>query len=366
MGTSTNTQRIIYATQAVGIGSGGLAITDGASIPAEGKTFSWLHGVQTVGLNTTFNSEQLFELGQLQVYQYVDELPNIEVSIERVIDSWKLAYLQAVGQAGTGNVLEAGKSKTDAVFLIYDDTFTAASGASPLSVVHCKNMFVSNVSYTLGVDGNFSESLTLSGFDRKWYSSSSTINTPFQSIESSSPDLPYGGSGGKQVLRRNHYIPASSRIPSSVSGRLRGGTGNLQTITISADFGREDNLELGRFDPYTRFLTVPLESTCEFAVHSLSGNWVDASGSAPRSADSSQFKEQIIIHIASDGSGGGASGWARFDLGSGCRLTSVNYGGGDATGGNATDTYSYSSFNYFRVSDAWSAADQYHTYKYST
>jgi hypothetical protein len=355
------TQRIIYATQAIGLGSGGLPVS-GTNIPAEGTNFSWLHGVQTVGLNTTFTSEQLFELGQLQVYQNVDDLPNVEISIERVLDGWKLAYLQSVGQAGTGNVLEAGKSKTDAVFLIYEDTKTAASGAAPLSLIHCKDMVVSNVSYTLSTDGNFSESLTLSGFDRQWYSTALAPVTPFRTIDVI-PDMPFGtGAGAKTVLKRQNFIIGSSTIPKTVRDNLRNQSGNIQGITISADFGRENNLELGKFDPYTRFITVPLETTCEFKIHSLSGNWVNASGSAPRSADNGQFKEQIIVHLATDANATAASGWVRIDLGSGCRLTSVNYGGGDAGGGNATDTYNYSSFNYFRVSDSWSAGTQYHTY----
>jgi len=34
-----------------------------------------------------------------------------------------------------------------------------------------------------------------------------------------------------------------------------------------------------------------------------------------------------------------------FDLGKKNRLSSVSYGGGDAGGGNATTTYSYTNFN---------------------
>ena len=41
-----------------------------------------------------------------------------------------------------------------------------------------------------------------------------------------------------------------------------------------------------------------------------------------------------------------------FDLGAGNRLSSVSYGGGDATGGNATITYSYSTFNDLSVSSS--------------
>ena len=38
-------------------------------------------------------------------------------------------------------------------------------------------------------------------------------------------------------------------------------------------------------------------------------------------------------------------------MGNGNRLASVSYGGGDATGGNATCTYSYTNFNELDVQD---------------
>ena len=40
-----------------------------------------------------------------------------------------------------------------------------------------------------------------------------------------------------------------------------------------------------------------------------------------------------------------------FDLGQKNRLASVSYGGGDATGGNATCSYSYTNFNELDVQD---------------
>ena len=52
--------------------------------------------------------------------------------------------------------------------------------------------------------------------------------------------------------------------------------------------------------------------------------------------------EESILILLEDGS--------RFDLGTKNRLSSVTYGGGDASGGNATITYSYTNFNELTVS----------------
>ncbi len=61
----------------------------GAAGPSGEKAITaanYVPGVQSVGITTTFNLEQVFELGQLELYQDVEEVPDIEVSVERVID----------------------------------------------------------------------------------------------------------------------------------------------------------------------------------------------------------------------------------------------------------------------------------------
>ena len=59
--------RIFYATQAVEI--------DG----------NVMHGVQSVGLDTTFNLEQAFELGQLSLYENIEGIPDISMTIQKVL-----------------------------------------------------------------------------------------------------------------------------------------------------------------------------------------------------------------------------------------------------------------------------------------
>ena len=60
---------------------------------------NYVPGVQSVGITTTFNLEQVFELGQLELYQDVEEVPDIEVSVERVIDEHILLYTRCVDPA---------------------------------------------------------------------------------------------------------------------------------------------------------------------------------------------------------------------------------------------------------------------------
>ena len=57
---------------------------------------------------------------------------------------------------------------------------------------------------------------------------------------------------------------------------------------------------------------------------------------ASTSSGNNTQEESIFIQLR----GGHA-----FDLGAKNRLTSVSYGGGDATGGNVSTSYSYTNFN---------------------
>ena len=51
--------RIFYAGQQLGFAQIG------------SNTFTAAHGVQSVGLNTTFNLEEVFELGQISLYENI-------------------------------------------------------------------------------------------------------------------------------------------------------------------------------------------------------------------------------------------------------------------------------------------------------
>lgn len=354
-----NTDRIFYAVQAVGIGPTSVLPATGANGHATGITvsttgFEWLHGVQSAGFSTTFNVDNLFEYGQLQIYQFVDDVPDIEVTLEKVLDGYRGLYLSSVGLTGTGNVIEAAKKACNVALIIYPDSFTytgsgGGTGAAN-SLMFCSGMRVSNATYTFGVDGNFTESLTLQGNDKKWYTPSGQwTNLPYNNT-----DKPQAGLVAKRQaieIGENKTV-----LPAEVSGNIRDNTGNIQTITITADFGRENNFELGRYRPYTKFTTLPLQVTCDFEVLSLSGDIIDATSDAPRGTG---YDREIVVYL--DANSSSASGQYKFDLGTACRLTSVNYTGGDTGGGNATVTYSYTVFNKFSVTDSNSAANGYWT-----
>jgi hypothetical protein len=343
--------RIYYAIQQVQLG------------PAASTQFP-IHGLQTLGVTTNFNLEQVFEIGQLAIYQNVEEVPDIEVTLNKVLDGYPLIYTLATetgSSIGTGlvaaNPTIPGRqnARTDMRLSIFPDTNISASGTSFTDLV-CSGMYVSSVSYTFPVDGNFTEDVTLVGNNKVWTGTSTGSFT--------NNDEPLSDSG---VGRRKYLNMANCRFPTQIPGITSSGTnpaiGNgsgfaahFQNITVSCDFGREPINELGTYAPYHRFVTFPVEATCEFEVVAITGDMINATEdgyyegltgttvagpNTPQCSGRHNLVDETIFIESCEGT--------RIFLGTKNKLTSVNYTGGDTGGGNVSVTYSYTTFNDFVV-----------------
>lgn len=342
----SDNKRIFYACQALAINKHGFD-TYG--------TYNMVHGVQSVGINTNFNLEQAFELGQIQIYENIEGTPEVEVTVEKVMDSYPLVYLLATSGVHTGTSSGiAGRSaqRADLRLGIFDASQNSISAATDNSgkaevEVYCSGMYVSNVSYSIPVEGNSTESVTFVGNNKSWLTGSdvkisNAMADEFDGYDTPSGNIPY--TAWKGVQRREDVMMQFSVLPRSIKGVIGTTSGNgwntststpnvhIQSINISTDFSRDDILELGRKTPYFRPAGFPIEVTCEIEAITSSGDFVNAA----EDAETNTSAERIFIAL---------SGGITFDLGSQNRLSSVSYGGGDATGGNASCTYSFSNFN---------------------
>ena len=335
--------RIFYACQAVAIAKTG---------HNTGDEFKIMKGVQSVGLNTNFTLEQVFELGQVELYSNEEEIAEVEVTIEKVIDGEPLLYLQAVGNVGKTSIVSASNSRADVYLALYEDNITGINGQAPGSVAVCSGMFVSSVSYTYPVDGNATESLTLVGNEKFWNTQVPQVvgDAIARFIVDSTEDDEFGVANAgfppvSGIIRRRGVNILGSVIPPEVCSQRHQGlttVGNqtlpnsgIQSITVSADFGRENQLELGRFGPYNRYATFPFEVTCEFEVNATSGDLISVSGFGRNLTD----RPIIIRDLAG----------TVLNLGTKNRLSSIAYSGGDTGGGIATITFSFSTFNSLTV-----------------
>jgi len=354
--------RIFYAIQQVGFKN------------ANGDSYTAAHGVQSVGITTNFNLEQVFQLGQLAIYENIEEIPDVEVTLTKVLDGYPLLYHLATQGSVTTDPTLNGRSNTKSFFAmsIFSDTLQSATG-TPGSVVECSGMYVSSLSYNFPLEDNFTEDITLVGNDKIWLGDTKILNTEAQNrrdalsfsgaFDNTDSPLGTGGVNRRQDMRfetegasgdsnGSEDHPDVTVLPQEVYGIGSDGVNTLtdgefgahvSNITVSADLGRETINELGRKGPYHRFVSFPVEVTCEIEVTSVSGDMVSAtedgiltSGTSVCS-DSGNLSDRTIRIATCEGT--------RIYLGTKNKLSSVNYSGGDATGGNVAVSYTYNTFN---------------------
>lgn len=375
--TNTN-KRIFYATQGVALGDMGATsvvdawgASDGGTFNGSGKVIV-MHGIQSIGVTTNFNLEAVQELGQLSIYENVEDVPDIEATIERVLDGYTLAYHAATVSAADPTLTGRANARADLRMVIGLDTDSAVSSGDSLAAeLYCSGMYWSSYSITLPTDGNMTESLTLVGNNKKWMGdgnsqlllgSGGVINSAF-SFGNDIPDSPDSG-----VMRRNNFRTTKvtlggtnafqTVLPNIINGvdnngsqQNIAGSGNLvncgivstdnvhvQSISFSLDVGREAINQLGTYVPYTRFINFPVEVSTEIEVIATAGDNVDAIEDVPSGGNLKNHSIQVVLDDSTV-----------IQVGNKNKLSSVSYGGGDAGGGNATITYSLTNNNDFVV-----------------
>lgn len=325
----SDNNRVFYAIQAVGF------IADGVGgLVSAGNT---VHGAQSAGMTTTFNLEQVFELGQIEIYENIENLPDVEMTFEKVLDGWPLVYHLATPAATGAALVSRTAGKVTGVLAIYPDTQESASG-QPDRYVENSGLYVSALTYTFPVEGNCTESVTLVGNDKIWATGDIFL------YDFTNDDVPAATNG---VQRRENVDMTNSVWPTDIPGITSSGTNeitagafgaHLQTATVSTDLGREQLFELGKRAPYYRYVTFPIEVTTSIEVTTIEGDLVDA-----RSDVASNLSDEIIKIRTTDNT--------QVYTGDKNKLSSVDYTGGDTGGGNVTCTYNYSAFNTLYVTN---------------
>lgn len=369
-------------------------------------------GAQSVGMTTNYNLEQVFQLGQVELYELSERQPNIEMTVKKVIDGAKPIFFMASNPSGANNIIgRVDKHRVDLAFNIYPDTQFRATG-NPVAACLGSGMFPNGFTYVFPVDGPCTEEVSFVGNDKVWAvfdaisgitagggGTRSDLNYPPVAGSDEAPEgIPSGTFGhtddgesgafetagppdtfanvvvGSGVQRREDVDLRRSVLPRDIPGVIAfnasgidaayvnggfgaGGPGSakgqnvligncntnnviehIQTITISADLGRNDIFELGSKRPFVRVLNFPLEVTTSIETITSNGDLVNA-----RSLDvgDNTFATNTIIIRTLDG--------LQVDVGDANRLSSVEQGGGEAGGGNLTLTYNYVSYNTLNV-----------------
>jgi hypothetical protein len=313
--------RVFYACQAVGIGAY--------------DSEQYVEGVQSVGVNTTFDFEQAFELGVLTIYENMEGVPSVEVTMERNLTSGVHPLWYSIAKRGNSSVADTpasqviavGESRPSVLLQVYQENTVTAGDSTATFYVRMSGMYLSNYSMSVAVDGPATESLTFTGNDYSWTKSATTeiAGAP------NAGDPPVSG----LVFKREH-VKNSSGLSWVPSNSLVSGSG-LQSISVSIDFGREDIFELGKKTPYYKAPNYPVEVSTELEF--IETNTVT------REYGPSNFVEGQTSNVTTSKPLGFVIGDIGVFVGSGNRLTGTSTTGGDAGGGNATITFSYQTFN---------------------
>jgi hypothetical protein len=333
--------RCFYAIESVNIAS----YVKGAN-PTGSQIYA-PRGVQSASIDTTFNLDQVFELGQLSLYDQPELQPDVSVSVTKVLDGTMPIYFMATDT--TKNSLNDCNSNRQSLLWmnIYPDTQSAASGTQLQSVM-CSGVYLADISYTFPVDGNFTEELTFVGNDKFWYGKNIangnepgtySFTVPAGDFDNTD-DATVIGSG---VQRRENLKTEQCTFPTIIPGMTAVNAAtthtaaqaafdeHVQSISVSCSLGREDIFQLGQKLAFYKYMTFPIEVTTTFECITSEADQISAD-----SAYDNLTNETIKI-ITDDG--------FCIDLSNKNKLTSVALGGGDTGGGNSSTTYTFRNFN---------------------
>ena len=300
--------RIYYAVQQVGIGN------------ATGGSVITIHGLQSVGVTTNFTTVNVQELGQLAIYDNREENCEVQINLKKVLDGYPLIYTSAT--ASGGSLSTCANQQCSVGLSISDDvTNTAASSMS------CTGLYISSAKYNFNTEGNFEEEVSFIGNHKAWGGASAG------SIIFAGSDKPLSDLG---VSRRQDINISACSLPTGIPANS-----HITSISTSVNINRESLYKLGKKYPYFRAATFPIETSTEISINATSGDGTSVTQVEILCTKYENTSKETITIATCEGT--------TIALGSGNRLASVNYSGGDAGGGIVKVSYTYKGYNDFSV-----------------
>lgn len=316
-------------------------------------------GVQSLGMTTNFSLQQVFQFGMLNIYENLENIPEVQITLEKALDGTPPLFLMGTSaNSPNPSLIARADNRFTTRVGIFPDTGVRVAG-NPMRELEMTGMYYSSLSYSFTVDGIFTESITAVGNHKLWKNSGFTVSAAGfgdNAVTAGPPsgvnrrqNLYWGSAASTSTIHPQSYSVIPTDIPGvhSTSGVNYEMLAHIQRITASVDLGREDMFELGRRLPYHRYVNYPVLVTTEVEYMADSGDLVSmtetgvySDGVTPCNRNYN-VKDQKIRIVTCEGT--------HIYLGDNNKLTSVNYGGGDTGGGNVTITHTYNGYNEFNV-----------------
>lgn len=361
-------------------------------VAADGGAYNFgsghvLYGVQSLGYDANIDPQVIFQIGQGAIYDIDDGLPTVDITVNKALDGYCPVFLAATRDATEPTLLARAPTKANFGISYFDCTKDSARGSAEATVV-LKDVQVTSVGYTLGVDGVFSEDISFTGNNIIWSTTDSsnpiyagaTINPDLASIVST---IQFDGQLENNDLEPNpkaqfkedfifDYSGFSAStfdsngavcdgditvLPPEIYGIAQNGLNSsgicIQSISFSADLTREDIFCLGQRQPSNRTLTLPIQVDTTVDVVSETGaqvsfyedgTFIDPNGYGVGSVcgDFGTNRQDRTIRVAT-------CGGLRISTGTKNFLVGVSTTGGSTDGDDLTVSYTFRAFNVLTV-----------------
>lgn len=347
--------------------------------PLGASSYVAIHGLQQFSSSLNFNLDQAFEFGQLGIYENIEDIADIELSMTKVLDG----YPPIVTLVTSGSVTPELQSRATRQALvglsIFDDIVSSTQGQTVRTAVESSGAFIGSINYSFPLEDFHTESVTLSCNDRVWKGDSKIVNPqvtgradaisfPGAFDGSDSPQATAGISRRQDILFDYDSVWGldsngqvgdvdATILPRDVFGITSSGTNeydgtkyaaHVSNMSVSVDLALENLYEHGQKNPYFKSPTFPVQVTTEIEVTATSGDLVSATEGGILTTDTTSCTGDLgnlsnnTIRIA-------LCEGLRLYMGTRNKLSSVNHSGGDAGGGNMTVSYTYTTFNDFTI-----------------
>lgn len=368
-----------------------MAISNRIHFPCEGVYISevksglvdhFLNGLQSVGLNHSFNTTTIPDTGKSQ--RLIQSLfPENQITIERVASSINDLVFDPTSTPtdyASGHILNntnmgcivTGSPSTDLkqydIKIVYGDPNASSLSGTARDIITCQKCLLTNLNYSFSVNGAFKERYTFSNkiatiqnnvpvpanntpitlnasqiFSRRHFDKVNTV-LPIE-VYNVSNDV-YNNGGNTYMNSSGYtYISNPDYLDSDIVLRLSNIEIDVNINHVkNADNGRRRGADVQSQVNYWTSVSLPLDITSSFEITTTK-----AYGESILNSDKNFDHQRIVIILKLD------NGYYIYDLGVKNKLTNIEYTGGSTNGELVKCRLSYKNtnndFSYYMRSD---------------
>lgn len=200
---------------------------------------------------------------------------------------------------------------------------------NPTKYILCRYLLLDSIEYNLSVDNFFTMTKTFKGFSRYVCDYNGSSPEPIGPQEPLDPEIPPAYSS--LLLLKQNFNVSTSSLPTTLLNNP------IQNITIKKSFNRKTITESGTRTPYAFVSNIPTETTVSVEMISQNLDEYNQTFSTTACASSDIPSASLDIDICSVVEDEETISSINFQG----YVSTINYSGGDASGGNQTINIEY-------------------------